>query len=78
MKLGKCICLQLETRRGPGKMRNMTRFSRSCFRGSVLISGIRRGSCAYLMSVSSQFFLGDYRPLVRDTFGGVLDQVNDE
>lgn len=25
--------------------------------------------------VSKQFFLGDYRPLVQDTYGNVLDQV---
>lgn len=24
----------------------------------------------------SQFFLGDYRPVIRDTSGGVYDQVN--
>lgn len=30
---------------------------------------------AYAVGLFEQFFLGDYRPLVQDTYGNVLDQV---
>lgn len=30
---------------------------------------------AYAVAIFQQFFLGDYRPLIQDTSGYVLDQV---
>lgn len=31
---------------------------------------------AYVVALFQQFFLGDYRPLIQDTYGNVLDQVS--
>lgn len=48
----------------------------SSIAAGLITSLILHNSYLLFCVISQQFFLGDYRPLIQDTQGNVLDQVS--